>query len=157
MLGTVLGWLSRAHLPQPLTPAQETSVNQTSSKILPSLATLLPSLSSHHTLPVPALEFLVWCLSHLSHDKKLKSSLSSTLRRIGDCLYKPMVCLATYRVASGKKWNRLQKIVGNATDFFVNSVNGYPNQQKFGNDPKIIVWCNATHYLILCTGGRRKG
>ena len=87
-----MGWLNRVHLSQPLSPAQLSCVQQTSSKILPSLATLLPSLS--HYLQLPSLEFLHWCLLHLSSDKKLRASLASTLRRIGDCVYRPMVCHA---------------------------------------------------------------
>ena len=98
VLGAVSGWLCRGHLAHPLVPAQLNSARETSSNILPSLSTLLPSLSDCHLhqlqqLLLPVLELVYWCVVLVLSEKKMKNSLSATLRRIGDCVYRPMVCV----------------------------------------------------------------
>ena len=94
VLGALMDWLCRVHLSLPLSPTQHTAVQQTTSKILPSIATLMPRIPSLPTsidLIQPVLMFVYWCLVHLSTSKKQRTALTSTLRRIGECIYNPMV------------------------------------------------------------------
>ena len=96
VLGAVMNWLSRTLISQPLSATQLTTVQQTSSKILPSLATLMSRVSPTSVMAdiqYPLLEFVYWCVVHVSTNKKQKSSLASTFRRIGETVYKPEVCL----------------------------------------------------------------
>jgi hypothetical protein len=60
--------------------------------MLPSIASLLPcipSLSTEVNLQLPVLQFAFWCVFH-STSSKLKATLTSSLRRIGEAVYKPM-------------------------------------------------------------------
>ena len=79
-----------------LSATQLISVQQTSSKILPSLATLMSRVSQPSVtadIQYPLLELVYWCVVHVSTNKKQKSALSSTFRRIGETVYKPEVCV----------------------------------------------------------------
>ena len=93
VLGTVMNWLCRVHLSQPLPPTELAAVQQASSKILPSIAALMPCITSLSTmahLQLPLLQYTYWCMAHLT-SKKHKSALTSSLRRIGEAVYKPRV------------------------------------------------------------------
>lgn len=70
ILGSVLNWLCRAHLSQPLSAVQLAVVQQESCKILPPLATLIariPSLSTVN-LQLPVVQFAYWCVAHVMND-----------------------------------------------------------------------------------------
>ena len=91
-----MNWLCEVHLSQSLSAPQLAAVQQTSSKLLPSIATLMTRVASHSLLAdmqQPVLLFVYWCVAHLSTSKQQKSALTSTLRRIGEAVYKPAVCV----------------------------------------------------------------
>lgn len=72
-----MGWLCRVHLSQPLTASQLAAVEQASSKILPPIATLMPRIPSLPVvdLQLPVLQFVYWCVSHLTGKKQVLHSI----------------------------------------------------------------------------------
>jgi chromosome segregation ATPase len=59
-------------------------------KVLPRLSDLLPLLpSGNNKVHYPCLQFIFWCLMHVGEGGNQKMALSSTLRRIGEELYRP--------------------------------------------------------------------
>lgn len=108
-----MSWLCRVHLSLPLHQDHHHHTQQHCRKTLPLLATLLPRTpAASPKLQLPLLEFTYWAVTHLALVQQAqyralhcmlcrndlpclvylqKSTLSSTLRRIGEEVYKPTV------------------------------------------------------------------
>ncbi|XP_013389545.1 coiled-coil domain-containing protein 138 isoform X2 [Lingula anatina] len=95
----LLDWVSEVHLRhtalgQPTAESQLPSIQDTQEKcfkVLPSLVEILRDLpASNARVTLPCLQFIYWSLLHLDKaQSQQKSNLSSTLRRVGEELYRP--------------------------------------------------------------------
>lgn len=94
-----MSWLCQVHLSQPrLSPEETRHAQHCCGKLLPLVADLLllpqpaPSTLGSKLLhsQLSFLEFVYWAVWHLS-PRQQRSTLTSTLRRIGEEIYKPSV------------------------------------------------------------------
>ncbi|OWF47641.1 coiled-coil domain-containing protein 138-like [Mizuhopecten yessoensis] len=99
VMGVLLDWISDAHLrytvtDQPSRPAERyfspEYVQEKVLKILPSSVDLLREFPGHNLrISLPCIQFIYWSLVHIEQGSgSQKSSLSSTLRRLGEEMYR---------------------------------------------------------------------
>ncbi|XP_065885391.1 coiled-coil domain-containing protein 138-like [Dysidea avara] len=88
LLAILLSWLCDDQLSKTSSPTQLLVSN--SIKVLPIAASLIPNLHSASTqIQLPFIKFFYWTIVQLNSIGKQKSSLTTTLRRIGEELQKP--------------------------------------------------------------------
>ncbi|KAK3611226.1 hypothetical protein CHS0354_002122 [Potamilus streckersoni] len=99
VMSTLLDWICDAHLRYTVTDQPTRPVERFSSpeflqekvlKILPSLVELLKEYPSQNLkLCLPCLQFIYWALVQVEHNQGIqKTNLASTMRRLGEELYK---------------------------------------------------------------------
>ncbi|XP_064607638.1 coiled-coil domain-containing protein 138-like [Liolophura sinensis] len=101
ILGVLLDWVADLHLRQVVTeqPTQpleslpaSTLIHSKCLKILPCLGEVIREFpGSHNRIYLPCLQFIYWSLLNLEQSKTPQTGLTSTLRRLGEELYKPRV------------------------------------------------------------------
>lgn len=96
LLAVLLGWLCDDQLCKTGSPTHLVTSNCT--KVLPIVASLIPNLHSTSTqIQLPILKFLYLSILQLNTIGKQKSSLTTTLRRIGEELQKPCTVGSSYK------------------------------------------------------------